>query len=88
MPKHGSRSISASADLQQEWNEHFKLAPHPVRCFTFDELPQLWTVVRGDIARRPPPLSGYDRSSSRWHFSQRLRVLTGLWQITVRSAYI
>lgn len=82
-------------------NEHdgvlFKIRNDPrvtrvgavLRRFSIDELPQLWNVIRGDMALvgpRPPlpeEVAKYDTDAAR-----RLRVrpgLTGLWQVSGRS---
>jgi Undecaprenyl-phosphate galactose phosphotransferase WbaP len=92
--------LDASPDLRQEWEDHFKLRTDPrliplvgrfFRRFSIDELPQLWTVLRGDMSLvGPRPFPDYHLE----HFSPtfrelRLRVrpgITGLWQITLRSA--
>ena len=92
--------LSTSPDLRQEWGRHFKLRADPrliplvgrfFRRFSVDELPQLWTVLRGDMSLvGPRPFPDYHLE----HFSPafrelRLRVrpgITGLWQITLRSA--
>jgi lipopolysaccharide/colanic/teichoic acid biosynthesis glycosyltransferase len=92
--------LAASPELRQEWEQRFKLRSDPrlipiigrlFRHFSVDELPQLWTVLRGDMSLvGPRPFPDYHLE----HFSPaflelRLRVrpgITGLWQITVRSA--
>ncbi|MBU1937767.1 exopolysaccharide biosynthesis polyprenyl glycosylphosphotransferase, partial [bacterium] len=60
-----------------------------LRKFSLDELPQLWSVFRGDMAivgPRPPLVSELDKFES-WH-RRKLSVkpgLTCLWQISGRS---
>jgi exopolysaccharide biosynthesis polyprenyl glycosylphosphotransferase len=60
-----------------------------LRKFSFDELPQLWSVLKGDmsvVGPRPPLVSELDKFES-WH-RRKLSVkpgLTCLWQISGRS---
>jgi Undecaprenyl-phosphate galactose phosphotransferase WbaP len=92
--------LAADPRLRQEWEAHYKLKSDPrlipiagrlFRRFSIDELPQLWTVLRGQMSLvGPRPFPDYHME----HFSPaflelRRRVrpgITGLWQITVRSA--
>jgi exopolysaccharide biosynthesis polyprenyl glycosylphosphotransferase len=99
------RTMVADADLRKERlrNENerdgpfFKMENDPritrvgrwLRKTSFDELPQLWNVLRGDmslVGPRPHPLDDYERYAI--EHLRRLDVspgLTGLWQVTARS---
>jgi exopolysaccharide biosynthesis polyprenyl glycosylphosphotransferase len=99
------RTMIADAELQKaklrNENERngpfFKMENDPritrvgrwLRKYSFDELPQLWNVLRGDmslVGPRPHPLDDYERYSI--EHLRRLDVspgLTGLWQVTARS---
>jgi len=76
----------------------FKIAGDPritgvgrlIRRYSFDELPQLWNVLRGDmslVGPRPHPVDDVNRYEL--HHYRRLDVkpgITGLWQITARDS--
>jgi Undecaprenyl-phosphate galactose phosphotransferase WbaP len=92
--------LAANPELREEWEAHYKLKDDPrlirfvgqfFRRFSIDELPQIWTVLRGDMSLvGPRPFPDYHVQ----HFSPEFLALrrrarpgiTGLWQITVRSA--
>ncbi len=75
----------------------FKLAHDPritrlgrfLRRYSFDELPQLWNILRGEmslVGPRPHPLDDFERYAL--DHLRRLDVtpgLTGLWQVTARN---
>jgi lipopolysaccharide/colanic/teichoic acid biosynthesis glycosyltransferase len=60
-----------------------------LRKYSFDELPQLWNVVKGDmslVGPRPHPLDDYQKYDL--DDLRRLEVqpgITGLWQVTARQ---
>jgi Undecaprenyl-phosphate galactose phosphotransferase WbaP len=92
--------LTADAGLREEWETHYKLRCDPrlipiagslFRRFSIDELPQLWTVLRGEMSLvGPRPFPDYHMKHFPPAFLElRRRVrpgITGLWQITVRSA--
>ncbi|HVB99465.1 MAG TPA: sugar transferase [Candidatus Dormibacteraeota bacterium] len=98
------RTMVANADAQKDGlrklNERegpfFKMDNDPrltrigsmLRRYSFDELPQLWNVFRGDmslVGPRPHPLDDYERYQI--EHLRRLDVkpgITGLWQVYAR----
>src|SRR5581483_3470349 len=99
------RTMRLGADEEKENFKHLNEATGPLfkirndprrtpvggwlRRTSFDELPQLWNVLRGDMSLvgPRPPLSNEVAEYEDWH-KRRLEVapgMTGLWQVSGRS---
>lgn len=89
--------LANDLDLRNEWEAQFKLRNDPrvtplgkwLRALSIDELPQLWSVLRGDMSLvGPRPITSEELSlygSSARHYSQVRPGITGLWQVSGRS---
>jgi lipopolysaccharide/colanic/teichoic acid biosynthesis glycosyltransferase len=94
-----TRVLSQSPEIHAEWICRFKLKDDPrvlpgvgkfLRRTSFDELPQLWSVLIGEmslVGPRPLPRYHLDAFSPRFRaLRQRAKPgLTGLWQVSDRA---
>ena len=92
-----ARSLAADEDLQQEWQESFKLKNDPritrlgafLRRTSLDELPQLFNVLKGEMSLvGPRPI--IEAEQARYHeyihdYYLVLPGITGMWQVSGRS---
>ena len=93
------RHLNANPESRDEWDARHKLKDDPrlvplvgqlFRRYSVDELPQLWTVLRGGmslVGPRPFPDDHIQRFEPAFQqLRHRVRPgITGLWQVSVRS---
>ena len=97
MREHADQIQDELEPLNEKSGALFKIRDDPrmtpvgrlLRRFSFDELPQLVNVVRGEmslVGPRPLPMRDFDRLDE-WHKKRYLVLpgITGLWQVSGRS---
>jgi Undecaprenyl-phosphate galactose phosphotransferase WbaP len=90
--------LAGNAAVRAEWEQYARITDDPrvtpvgrfLRRFSIDEFPQLWNVMRGEMALvgpRPYLPSEMDRVGSHMDAISRVRPgMTGLWQVSGRAA--
>lgn len=87
--------LKQDAEARAEWDHHQKLKSDPritrvgrlLRKTSFDELPQLWNVLKGDmslVGPRPMMLSQQAFYPAQDYYALRPGI-TGLWQVSARN---
>lgn len=88
---------ASSSDVNKQWKENFKLENDPritplgrfLRKTSLDELPQLWNVLKGDMAVIGPRPIVQDEIAKYGEAYDLLKMvrpgMTGLWQVSGRS---
>jgi lipopolysaccharide/colanic/teichoic acid biosynthesis glycosyltransferase len=92
------RLLASDPEARLEWQRSRKLKADPrvtrfgrfIRKMSFDEFPQLWNVVRGDmsiVGPRPvvPDEFEHHYEGARQHYRAVKPGLTGLWQVSGRN---
>jgi Undecaprenyl-phosphate galactose phosphotransferase WbaP len=91
------RCLRENAELREEWEADRKLRNDPrvttigrfLRRTSFDELPQIWNVIRGEmsfVGPRPIVHEEVEKYGEEFDLYQKVRPgITGLWQVSGRN---